>query len=226
VLGRGDGSEGRKNGSGEVSRTGEFISHIVVMGIGEPMDNYDHVMQFLSIVTDRKGLQIGPRHITVSTSGFPARIKQFADAGMQTNLAISLHAPTNELRSQIMKINKAFPIEQLMEAVDYFIAIAHRRATISYIMLSGVNDRVKHAHELADLLSGRNVIVNLIPYNPVDELDHYQRSDTQTVSVFYDTLYKRGITVSVRQEQGADIDAACGQLRSKQMQQDKRVRAQ
>lgn len=139
------------------------------------------------------------------------------------NLALSLHAPNNELRTRIMKINKAIPLEPLMEAVDYYITTTNRRITIEYILLRDVNDHQKEAEELADLFQDKKqkVYVNLIPYNPVDEHGQYQRSEQASVLAFYDTLKKRGINCKIRQEHGTDIDAACGQLRSKQIKKEK-----
>lgn len=198
---------------------GERISHVVVMGIGEPFDNYDNVMTFLTIVNDAKGLAIGARHMTVSTSGLTHKIKEFADEPLQVNLAISLHAPNNELRTSIMRINRSHPLEKLMPAVDEYLAKTNRRITFEYIMLANVNDQPEHAKQLADLLADKRKLayVNLIPYNPVSEHDQYQRSSKEAVLAFYDVLKKRGINCVIRKEQGTDIDAACGQLRSKQL---------
>ncbi len=197
----------------------ERVSHIVVMGIGEPLDNFDNVMDFLYIVNHDDGLNIGARHITVSTSGLAHKIYDFADTDIKVNLAISIHAPNNELRTRIMKINRAFPIEKLMTAVDYYLEKRNRRITYEYIMLKDVNDHKKEALELAELLKGHRHLayVNLIPYNAVSEHDQYQRSKTETIQAFHETLKSRGINSGVRWEQGADIDAACGQLRSKQI---------
>ncbi len=199
----------------------ERVSHVVVMGIGEPFDNYDNVMKFIQIINDAKGLAIGARHITVSTSGLVPKIKEFANNGLQVNLAISLHAPNNEVRTSIMRINRSFPIEKLMEAVDEYLEKTNRRITFEYIMLANVNDRKEHARELADLLRDKKKLtyVNLIPYNSVSEHDQYQRSDKQDVLAFYDILKKNGINCVIRKEHGSDIDAACGQLRSKQMKE-------
>lgn len=201
---------------------GERVSHIVVMGIGEPFDNYDNVSDFIRVVKDHKGLAIGARHITVSTSGLAGKIKEFADSDLNVNLAVSLHAPNNELRTRIMKINKAIPIEKLMDAIEYYWDTTNRRITIEYILLQGVNDGPEHALELAELLKDRRnlAIVNLIPYNPVDEHSQYQRSEKDSITAFYDVLKKQNISVSVRLEHGTDIDAACGQLRSKQIRKD------
>ncbi|MEW9675600.1 23S rRNA (adenine(2503)-C(2))-methyltransferase RlmN [Lentibacillus sp. L22] len=198
---------------------GERVSHIVVMGIGEPFDNFTNLIDFLRVVNDDKGLCIGARHITVSTSGLAHKIYEFADTGLQVNLAISLHAPNNELRTKIMKINKAFPIEKLMKAVDYYLDKVNRRITYEYIMLRDVNDHVEEAEQLARLLRDKRHLtyVNLIPYNPVDEHNQYQRSEKESIQTFFETLKKHGINCGVRWENGADIDAACGQLRSKQI---------
>lgn len=197
----------------------ELVSHVVVMGIGEPFDNFDHMSNFIRVIKDHKGLAIGPRHITVSTSGIAPKIIEFADSDLQVNLAISLHAPNNELRTRIMKINRAYPLEKLMPAIDYYLEKSNRRVTLEYILLKDVNDQSEHALELAELVGDRKkqVNVNLIPYNPVDEHSQYQRSTQESITAFYDTLKKQGVSVSVRLEHGTDIDAACGQLRSKQM---------
>ncbi|WP_168123538.1 23S rRNA (adenine(2503)-C(2))-methyltransferase RlmN [Paenibacillus sp. HB172176] len=198
---------------------GERVSHVVVMGIGEPFDNFENMSDFINVIKDHKGLAIGARHITVSTSGLAGKIKEFADSDLHVNLAVSLHAPNNELRTRIMKINKAIPIEKLMDAIDYYLEKTNRRMTIEYILLKDVNDGVEQALELAELMQARRqlVNVNLIPYNPVDEHSQYQRSQQESIRLFYDALKKQGISVSVRLEHGADIDAACGQLRSKQI---------
>lgn len=203
----------------------ERVSHIVVMGIGEPFDNFTNLMDFLFTVNDDSGLNIGARHITVSTSGLAHKIYEFADQGIQVNLAVSIHAPNNELRTQIMKINKAFPIEKLMKAIEYYLGKLNRRITYEYIMLRDVNDHKKEARELAKLIGGHRHLayVNLIPYNSVSEHDQYQRSESSTIQEFFETLKAEGIHCGVRWEQGADIDAACGQLRSKQIKKEKKV---
>lgn len=198
---------------------GEEVSHIVIMGIGEPFDNFENMVDFLEIVKDQKGLEIGPRHITVSTSGLANKIYEFADLKLQVNLAISLHAPNDELRTRIMKINRAIPLAKLMPAIEYYIEKSNRRITLEYILLKDVNDQREHAQELAELIRDMRAYVNLIPYNPVDEHSQYQRSEEETVLAFYDTLKKNGINCGIRVEHGTDIDAACGQLRSKQMNQ-------
>lgn len=198
---------------------GDVVSHVVVMGIGEPFDNFENMLDFLKVLMDHKGLAIAGRRITVSTSGLAHKIYEFTDTQLQVNLAISLHAPNNELRTQIMKINRGIPIEKLMKSLDYYLEKTNRRITIEYILLKDVNDHKEEAQQLADLLDDKKhrLYVNLIPYNPVDEHSQYQRSDKESVLSFYDTLKKRGINCKIRQEHGTDIDAACGQLRSKQI---------
>lgn len=190
------------------------VSHVVVMGIGEPFDNYKNVTKFLEIINYPLGLEIGARHITVSTCGLVEKIYEYSDFPLQVNLAISLHAPNNEARNQIMPINKAYPIEKLVEAIKYYIDKTNRRVTIEYILLRELNDTIKHANELADLLHGLNVYINLIPYNEVKEKP-FKRSTPEAMHAFFDQLKKRRLNVTLRKEQGSDIDAACGQLRSK-----------
>ncbi|MBC8016143.1 MAG: 23S rRNA (adenine(2503)-C(2))-methyltransferase RlmN [Sporomusaceae bacterium] len=201
----------------------ETVSHVVVMGIGEPFDNFRNLVDCLLIITDHKGLAIAERRITVSTSGLADKIYEFTDTNLKVNLAISLHAPNNDLRTHIMKINRVFPIEKIMQAVDYYLEKTKRRITLEYILLKGVNDSREHARELADLIGDKRhrTNVNLIPYNPVDEHSQYQRSEHQSMLAFYDTLKKQGINCSIRLEHGTDIDAACGQLRSKQIKESK-----
>ncbi|TXK76791.1 23S rRNA (adenine(2503)-C(2))-methyltransferase RlmN [Paenibacillus sp. N3.4] len=201
----------------------EHVSHIVVMGIGEPFDNFENMVSFIQVVVDQKGLALAARHITVSTSGLADKIIEFADINLKVNLAISLHAPNNELRTRIMKINRGIPIEKLMQAIDYYLEKTNRRITLEYILLKDVNDQKEHALELAELVGHRRQLanVNLIPYNPVDEHSQYQRSERESVRAFYDTLKKQGVSCSVRLEHGTDIDAACGQLRSKQIKESK-----
>ncbi|QOY37880.1 23S rRNA (adenine(2503)-C(2))-methyltransferase RlmN [Anaerobacillus isosaccharinicus] len=198
---------------------GGKVTHVVVMGIGEPFDNFNNMVSFLQIIKDQKGLEIAPKNITVSTSGLSEKIYEFTDLNLQVHLAISLHAPNNELRTKIMKINKAIPLEKLMDAMDYYIDKTNRRVMLEYIMLKGINDQEQQALELAELIGdrGKKVSVNLIPYNPVDEHDQYQRSLEDDVFNFHTILRDKGINSSIRQEHGTDIDAACGQLRSKQI---------
>ncbi len=196
---------------------GMRISSVVVMGIGEPFDNYDNIMDFIRIINSPFGIAIGARHITVSTSGLVPMIKRYADEDLQTNLAISLHAPNDELRNKIMKVNKAYNISELIAAINEYIEKTNRRVTIEYVMLSMVNDSEENANELADLLRGMNVYVNLIPYNETSHIE-YKKSPNDQVMKFYDTLKRRGINVTVRREFGGNIDAACGQLRANEVE--------
>ncbi|WP_346356024.1 23S rRNA (adenine(2503)-C(2))-methyltransferase RlmN [Azotosporobacter soli] len=195
----------------------EQVSHVVVMGIGEPLDNFANLVSFLQTIKDHNGLAIAARRITVSTSGLADAIYRFSDAKLQVNLAISLHAPNDMLRSRIMKINTVFPIAALLDAIDYYLMHSKRRITFEYILLKDLNDRPEHAQELAALIGARNANVNLIPYNPVDEHSQYQRTEHETSLVFYDVLKKQGLNCSIRLEHGVDIAAACGQLRSKHL---------
>ena len=196
---------------------GKRISSVVLMGIGEPFDNYDNIMDFIRVINDPKGIAIGARHITVSTCGLIPKIEQFMNEDLQVNLAISLHASNSELRSSIMPINKAYDIEALMEVLKKYIDKTNRRVTIEYVMLDNVNDKDSNAIELANLLRGMNVYVNLIPYNETNHLE-FKRASKDNVMKFYDILKQKGINVTVRKEFGSKIDAACGQLRSKEVQ--------
>lgn len=191
----------------------ECISYVVVMGIGEPFDNYSNLITFLNTINHAKGLAIGARHITVSTSGIIPKIKEYAQMGLQVNLAISLHASNNVVRSRLMKINKRYPIEELIGAIKHYILITKRRVTIEYILIDNVNDSYESAIQLVNLLKGINVYVNLIPYNEVLEAP-YKRSKVNVMEQFYDTLKKNRIQVTLRREKGHDVNAACGQLRS------------
>lgn len=192
------------------------ISYIVVMGIGEPFDNYENLIKFLKIVNHPKGMQIGARHITVSTSGIVPKIEEFSKFELQVNLAISLHAPNNEVRTKLMKINKVYDINQVLDAIRYYLDKGNRRVTIEYILIDKINDQDEHAYELAKILKGLNLYVNLIPYNEVIEAD-YKRSDKDQMLRFYDILKKNNIQTTLRKEQGHDINAACGQLRSQHL---------
>lgn len=196
------------------ANAGIAVTHIVVMGTGEPFDNYDNVMEFIRIVNHDKGLAIGQRHITVSTCGIIPNIRRYAEEPIRSNLAISLHAPNDELRSRIMKINRAYPLKDLVAACGDYFEKTGRRVTFEYILLKGVNDTPELADELSDLIRGLNAYVNLIPYNHVREFG-YERTDMERAMRFYDRLTKRGINAVLRREQGGDIDAACGQLRLK-----------
>ncbi|MGM9925328.1 MAG: 23S rRNA (adenine(2503)-C(2))-methyltransferase RlmN [Bacillus sp. (in: firmicutes)] len=204
-----------------LDETDERVSSIVIMGIGEPFDNYDAMMSFLKIVNSEKGLHIGARHITVSTSGIVPKIYKFADEDMQINFAISLHAPNNELRGKLMPINRAYSLPKLMEAVKYYTEKTGRRITFEYGLFGGENDQVEHAIELANLIKGLKCHVNLIPVNYVPERD-YVRTPKEQIKLFEQTLKNKGVNVTVRREQGHDIDAACGQLRAKERKEETR----
>ena len=193
---------------------GARVSHVVVMGIGEPFDNYDNLLDFFLIINHPKGLAIGARHITVSTCGIVPKILEFSDFPLQINLAISLHAPTDELRNQIMPINKAYPLKELISALEIYLKKTNRRLTFEYIMLAGINDTEKCAKELVELVGHLNCYVNLIPYNETNNLE-FKRSSTVQIMKFYDILKKNRLNVTIRREFGSKISAACGQLRSK-----------
>ena len=189
------------------------ISHIVLMGIGEPFDNYDNVMKFIKIVNDSKGIDIGARHITISTCGIVPKIKEFTKENTQVNLAISLHAPNNALRDKIMPINKVYNLDMLIPAIKEYISVTNRRVTFEYIMLKDVNDTPECALELAKLIKGMNAYVNLIPYNETENIS-FKRSENVKIMEFYDILKKSNINVTIRKEFGGLLSAACGQLRS------------
>ena len=189
------------------------ISHVVVMGIGEPFDNYENLTKFIEIINHNKGLALGSRHITVSTCGIVPKIKEFMEFPYQVNLAISLHAPNNELRSQLMPINKAYPLEDLKKVLKEYIAKTNRRVTFEYILLKDVNDTKECAEQLANYVKGLHCYVNLIPYNETHNID-FKRSSSIQITKFYDILKQNRINVTTRREFGSKISAACGQLRS------------
>lgn len=189
------------------------ISHIVIMGIGEPFDNYKNICKFIEIVNNSNGINIGSRHITISTCGIVPKIYEFSEFPYQVNLAISLHAPNDTLRNSLMPINKAYNLKELMESIDNYIKKTNRRVTFEYIMLDKINDTYECALELASLLKGKNCYVNLIPYNETNNLG-YKRSSKENILKFYDTLKKNKIAVTIRREFGRGISAACGQLKT------------
>ena len=189
------------------------IDSIVVMGIGEPFDNFENIKRFIDVATNNKMINIGQRHITISTCGLVPKIYEFADLQTGVNLAISLHAPNNEIRDKIMKINHAYKIEKVMKALDYYIAKTNRRVTIEYIMLAGTNDTDECAYELANLIKGKLMDVNLIPYNETSNFT-MKRSNDFKIKSFYDILKSNNINVTIRKEMGGNLSAACGQLRA------------
>jgi 23S rRNA (adenine2503-C2)-methyltransferase len=190
----------------------ERLSHVVVMGMGEPMANLDALLEALEVVTSRDGLGLSARHVHISTVGIPVKIRQLADLGKQYHLAVSLHAPNDELRSKIVPTNQQVGLSAILQAADYFYAATGRQVTYEYVLIRGVNDRPVHAAELARLLRGRQAHVNLIPFNNVSGLGH-ARPDQAAIDDFVAILRKAHISVKVRKRKGADVDAACGQLR-------------
>ena len=192
---------------------GVEITNVVLMGMGEPLDNYQASLKAIKLINGP--LNIGMRKITISTCGLVPKIKKLADENLQLTLAISLHAPNNKLRNDLIPTNKKYPIADLIQACEYYIAQTNRRVTFEYALMSNVNDGQKHARELAELLAGKLVHVNLIPINQVQELD-YSQPQNEVIKKFETELKKRNIPVTVRKERGADIDAACGQLQGKE----------
>ncbi|MBB3110466.1 23S rRNA (adenine2503-C2)-methyltransferase [Paenibacillus phyllosphaerae] len=197
--------------------TEERVSSIVIMGSGEPFENYDATMTFLRNMIHEKGLNIGQRHITVSTSGIVPSMYKFAEENTQINLAISIHAPNDVLRSKLMPVNRRFPFEDVMEACRYYIAKTGRRITFEYALIGGVNDQNEHAEELAKVLQGMLCHVNLIPVNHVPERK-YVRTPREQIFEFQRILERNNVNATIRREQGHDIAAACGQLRAKHME--------
>ena len=192
----------------------EKVTHVVIMGIGEPFDNYDNVTNFIKIINHPKSLAIGSRHITLSTCGIAPKIREFAHFPYQVNLALSLHAPNDELRNKIMPINKAYPLKEVMDALKYYYNETNRRITFEYIMLENVNDSEENAKELCKLLKGMNCYINLIPYNETNNIE-FKRTKKDKIIKFYDIIKKNDMNVTIRKEFGSNISAACGQLRSK-----------
>ncbi|MBO8462664.1 MAG: 23S rRNA (adenine(2503)-C(2))-methyltransferase RlmN [Firmicutes bacterium] len=194
--------------------TKERVSNIVLMGTGEPFDNYENVMRFLDLVTNENGLNLSQRNITISTCGLVPKIKQFADRKMQCNLAISLHSPTDEMRKELMPIAKRYTIDEILEACQYFFEQTGRRITFEYSLVAGVNDKPEHAKILTKRIKNLNCHVNLIPVNPIKERD-YKQSNVDSIMEFKAMLERNHINATVRREMGRDIQAACGQLRRK-----------
>ena len=188
------------------------LTNIVVMGMGEPLANLENLLEALAVAGDKDGLNVGQRHITISTVGLPAKIRKLAEVGKQYHLAVSLHAPNDALRTQIVPTNDKTGIPAILEAADYFYATTGRQVTYEYVVMGGLNDGPSHAKELAHLLAGRKAHVNLIPWNDVQGLP-YRRPTADNLQGLIDTLRKAGVSVKVRKRMGAEIDAACGQLR-------------
>ena len=198
--------------------TGERVSHIVLMGIGEPLDNFDNVMDFLSIISSPDGVNIGMRNISLSTCGVVPMIDKLAEKKLQLSLSVSLHAPNNEIRSEMMPVNNAYPVEVLIPAVRRYQDVTGRRVSFEYSMVRGVNDSDACAHQLAKLIRGMGAHVNLIPINPVDG-SPYSATDAENVRRFQKKLEDLGVNATVRRRLGSEISAACGQLRREEMQQ-------
>ena len=198
--------------------TGERVSNIVVMGSGEPLDNYVNLIRFLRLISDENGLNIGERHITVSTCGLVPKIRDLAKEKLQITLALSLHAPDDEKRQKIMPIAKKYSLKEVMSAVRYYFEVTGRRVTFEYALSEGVNDSNEDAEKLSSLLKGLKGHVNLIPINPVKERD-FKRSSENAIAAFKSKLEKNGINVTIRREMGRDIDGACGQLRRKHLEE-------
>lgn len=194
------------------------VSHVVIMGIGEPFDNFDNVLEFIKIINDAKGLEIGSRHITVSTCGLVPKIIEFSELPLQVNLAISLHFPNDNLRNKYMPINHKYNLRSLFDSLKIYYEKTQRRITFEYILLNGINDSLECAMELCALVKGYNCYVNLIPYNQTSK--DLSRTSEKRRDVFFNYLNKQGINAIVRKEHGTDIDAACGQLRVKTMKKD------
>lgn len=197
---------------------GERISNVVMMGIGEPLDNYDNVIRFLHNVNNPNGLNIGYRHISLSTCGLADRIYRLAEEGLPITLSVSLHAPNNEIRSSIMPVNKKFPIEELIKACRHYISVTTRRISFEYSLISGVNDSTENARELASLLKGMLCHINLIPVNRVEERN-YHKGSKEDIYKFQKKLSELGMNATIRRELGSDISASCGQLRKKVLEQ-------
>lgn len=192
--------------------TGERVSNVVVMGTGEPLDNYDNLLRFLTLLTDENGLHISQRNITVSTCGIVPKMRQLAEEKLQITLALSLHAATDEKRRSLMPVANKYSLEELMETCAYYFEMTGRRITFEYSLISGVNDTKEDVKQLSSLVGELNCHINLIPVNPVRERS-YIGSDRTAAEAFKNKLEKNGINVTIRREMGRDIDGACGQLR-------------
>lgn len=198
--------------------SGERVSNIVVMGTGEPMDNFDNLLKFIRIISDDNGLNISQRNITVSTCGIVEKIRQLADEELQITLAISLHAPNDAVRRELMPVANKYDIKTIIDACKYYYTKTGRRLTFEYSLVEGVNDSEDNAKQLAGVVRGLNCHINLIPVNPIKERN-YRHSEGKYIQNFKNILEKYRINVTIRREMGADIDAACGQLRKSYMDQ-------
>ena len=199
---------------------GERVSNIVVMGSGEPMDNYDNIVKFVKIISSDMGLNISQRNITVSTCGIVPKIRELADEGLSITLALSLHAPNDEIRKTIMPVANKYALKDVIAACDYYFKKTGRRVSYEYSLVAGINDNIKEAMNLVKLVNGRNIHINLIPVNPIKERD-FKQSDKLKIKEFKDFLEKKGVNATVRREMGRDIDGACGQLRRRFIQSER-----
>lgn len=202
----------------KIAQSEKVLSNVVFMGMGEPLLNLDAVLKAIEIINDERGIGIGQRHITISTAGIIPGIQMLAASSLQVTLAISLHATTDELRSRLIPVNRRFPLEPLMEAVNNYIRQTGRRVTFEYLLIKGINDSVTDAIRLAKMVNSLLANLNLIPYNPIDSCE-FQRPDQETIDSFYSLLRSEGVNVTMREEMGTDIEAACGQLKGKQVRQ-------
>ncbi len=200
------------------SMSGERVSNVVVMGTGEPLDNYDNLVRFIRILSDSEGLNISARNITVSTCGLPEEIRRLAQEELPITLALSLHAPNDDIRKKLMPIANKYELSEVMDAFAYYYEKTGRRLTFEYCLVEGINDEEEHARELSRLLRGYNCHVNLIPINPIKERS-YVKSNSNKIQKFKNILEKYRINVTIRREMGSDINAACGQLRKSYIDQ-------
>ena len=197
----------------ELERLHKDINNIVIMGIGEPLDNFENITKFIEIITDQNGRNLSHRSITLSTSGLTPRIYDLADTGLDVNLAVSLHYPTDEQRRKYMPIARKYDIRGLMKATDYYLDKTKRRVSFEYVVIDGVNNRDIDIDNLSKLMTGKNVHINLIPLNPIEEFK-YGKTSKNIINDFSDKLNRRGINATIRYSMGEDIDASCGQLRN------------
>lgn len=201
---------------------GERISNVVVMGTGEPLDNYDNLLRFIELLTDENGINISQRNLTVSTCGLVPRMKQLADKNLSITLALSLHASNQNKRKELMPVANSYDIHEVVDACKYYFSKTGRRVTFEYSLVGGVNDTSEDAAELSALIKGMNCHINLIPVNPIKERSYVQ-SNAGVIEAFKKRLEKNGINVTIRREMGRDIDGACGQLRKKHIDKERGI---
>lgn len=197
----------------ELERLNGDINNIVIMGIGEPLDNFKNITKFIEIITDQKGRNLSHRSITLSTSGLSPKIYELADTGLDVNLAVSLHYATDEQRKEYMPVARKYNIKGLLKATDYYLDKTKRRVSFEYVVIDGVNNRNIDVENLTKLMRGKNIHINLIPLNPIEEFKHGKTSK-KVINDFKDKLIKNGLNATIRYSMGQDIDASCGQLRN------------